>query len=82
MQVADTDLTDITSYVALMKQQLQFGGPDGGPDEELVARFSASGFDTLEEYLTSCNAHLGVPGSRPATHTVVVDQNSLYASSC
>jgi hypothetical protein len=48
MQVRDPDETDITSYVALMKQQLAHGGPDGGPDDELAARFAASGFDTIE----------------------------------
>ena len=66
---------DFSSYLELLKMQMETGGEDGGPDQELCDRVQASGLD-LEGYARGCNAHLVTDGrSQPAINTVYCDIN-------
>lgn len=69
-------LADVDSYVELLKRQLEEGGEEGGPDQELRERIAASGL-SLREYVTHCNAHLGLPKgkTREAVSAVYADIN-------
>jgi hypothetical protein len=60
---------DPEPWVALAREQLERGGPDGGPDEELQARVDRSG-QSLADYLRGCNSHLLEGGGRPAQHLI------------
>ena len=66
---------DTESYVKLLQAQLEGGGPDGGPDEELARRVQASGLG-LHDYATHCNPHILPRGeSEPAISAVYADIN-------
>lgn len=71
---------DLSSYISLLRRQMESGSDNGGPDIELCQRVEESGL-SLEEYISHCNPHLVPPGcSLPATKTIYADINSLYAA--
>ena len=69
------EAANIDTYVELLKEQMESGGEDGGPDLELCRRVEASGL-TLEDYIHCCNAHqLPAGEAKKAKSTVYADVN-------
>jgi len=87
--VSAPSVADMETYVKLTEQQLHSGGggggggefnrgekeknPDSVQDQELADRLAASGCDSVHDYLSNCNAHLGVQDAQPSRYTAYFD---------